>query len=130
MGLSVFDERIPYLANGNIAAAATPGLVYFALAGPTGTRIDNVLVSTSDSVAVHLEVTVYDGGSTGFPFRVVVIPAGAGRTAGVPAVDLIQALGLLQEGIPLPANTQFQGYLPTALSAGTDLAWTSFGGHY
>ena len=129
MGLSVFDEREPYLVVGQIVAASTPGGQGIANAGTSMVRIDHILVSTDDTSPVTVSLVVDDTFGESSTVVTVDLPAGSGWLDGIPPVDLIVAAGLADYGIVLKGPTAVNFFVRNAMTAGKTVWAVSFGGY-
>lgn len=103
-------------------------------AGATdGGLVDNVAVTSDDTSAVILVVTVNDG-STDCEVGEVTIPIGAGTDGSTPAVNLFDetALPFLQTGggLPLGASGVLKVNAKAAITSTKIVNITAFGGDY
>ena len=103
-------------------------------AGSTdGGLVDNVAVTSDDTSAVILVVSVNDG-TTDCQIGEVTIPIGAGTDGTTPAVNLFNqdALPFLQNGggLPLIASGVLKVNAKVAITAAKIVNITAFGGDY
>jgi hypothetical protein len=90
MGLSIYDERSPYIAGGSLALAdgTTPKAIAGAVDGPL--RIDSILVSLYCTTDRVVSLQIWDTALVG-AYGTVNIPAMTGQ-AGAAPLDLVTLL--------------------------------------
>jgi hypothetical protein len=127
--LTVFDERRPFAALGFIDAADTPLITGFVSTSGALLRIDKVLISTDDTVAVTVQLLLDDTLGDTVPISTVDLPPGAGTTDGVPAAEMLALAGLTDAGIVLENPINLKINVVTAMSVGTKLYLCALGGY-
>jgi hypothetical protein len=116
-----------------IAAADTTTQKTLVTAGLEGALVDNISVTSDDTAAAIVVVTINDG-STDCQIGEVTIPIGAGTDGSTPAVNLLDSASLpfLQKngGLPLGASAVLKANAKVTLTAGKVLNFVTFGGDY
>lgn len=128
MSLQVYDEHNAVAFGSTISDAEGTTLVSITQGGAKGTHLD-ALVLSSSSVTPH-DVQIWL--DTGAPFLLgtVALPAGAGQSAAVPAVDVIAALPWLTLGLVLPSGYALKWSMVAALLAGELATAIAIGGEF
>jgi len=128
VSLQVFDEHqaLCYLVQLTDSDGTTPKYI---TQGPgTGARIDQLtLVSTSVSAA---EVRVSLNSGADIIMCTVAVPAGAGMSSAVPAVDVVPLLTPVLAGLVLAPGVSLYVAVVVALGAGETLNAIALGGTF
>ena len=126
-------QKAPKVSGITIVDTDTTTLKTSFTAGTEGALVDNVSVTSDDTSAVTLVISINDG-TTDFLIGEVVVPIGAGTDGTTPAVNLFDAnaLPFLQEGggIPLNANFLLKVNAKATVTAAKTVTLVAFGGDY
>lgn len=116
-----------------IAAADTTTQKTLFTAGAEGALVDNIAVTSDDTAAAIVVLTINDG-TTDCQIGEVTIPIGAGTDGSTPAINLLDttAMPFFQKngGLPLGATAILKANAKVTLTAGKTLEFVSFGGDY
>ena len=116
-----------------IAAADTTTQKTLITAGAEGALVNNISVTSDDTSAIIVVLTLNDG-STDCQIGEVTIPIGAGTDGSTPAVNLLDgaALPFLQPdgSLPLGANAVLKANAKATLTAGKTSYFVTYGGDY
>lgn len=128
MALSLFDELQPLcqIVSLDDGDGTTP--VYVTQGPGRGARIDQLSFSSSSVAAA--QVTVYLNQGANVPIGTVAVPAGAGMSSAVPAVDAIPILAPVLAGLVLAPGTSLYVGVAVALLAGELLNVVALGGSF
>lgn len=126
-------QKNPKIQCQSVLAADTTTQKTLFTAGIEGALIDNVSVTSDDTAAAILVVTVNDGASD-CKVGEVTIPIGAGTDGTTPSVNLFDqtAMPFFQSGggLPLGASAILKVNAKVTLTAGKKIELVTFGGDY
>jgi hypothetical protein len=124
MGLQIYDEHTPDTGYQNFALADGTNLKQLVSANQRGVRYDHIIVS-STSLADH-DLQLFPVEDETVILCTVTIPAGAGLSPSVPAIDLIASLPAGMDGIILMDGDILCARLLTSLATGkfVTVYWT------
>jgi hypothetical protein len=95
--------------------------------GPgTGCRVDALILTSSS--AAGADVGFYLNNGSNVPIGTVAVPAGAGLSGAVPAVDAIPILAPVLAGLVLAPGTSLYVGVAVALGAGEVVSVSALGG--
>lgn len=80
-------------------------------AGTSGSIIESLNVSLTDTTANNILVYLQDGSAVNHLLAEIAIPLSSGNTGAVAAVDLLR--GGLMPGLPVDANGNYTIYVPS-----------------
>lgn len=109
----IFPQVIDCVITNFTSADTTVAKAVFT-AGSNGSKIENILAYTNDTVTVNLQLGIYNG-STNYLIGTVNIPIGAGNTNSVPTVDILRSTqwgGQTYTGFNFDPNGNKYLYLP------------------
>lgn len=129
MGLSVFEERDPFILNRVILAADTPESQSLGSASERILRIDRIIVATDDTADVLVQLVLADSYGTLATLGSLTLHAGAGTDPAFPSVNLLEAAGLQESGVALQPAAYLAINVPVALTSGATLWVASLGGY-
>jgi hypothetical protein len=100
-------------------------------AGAYGTRIDTAMACNDDSAAINVQLWL-NNGSIDSLITTVLVPAGAGMSSSVKAVDLMNVTDLpwIGDAIYIPNGWVFKASCLATMTSGKTLWITAMGGNY
>lgn len=129
MGLSIFDEHLPYFDLETITDAWGTAMVPVIGDQVQGVRLDQIIL-TNDDVIDH-EIQLW-GGYAGTPLSLmgtVNVPSLAGTDSAHPPVDAIAALPVLIAGVAIAPHFSIAIGPLVAVTAGQHVYATVLGGY-
>jgi hypothetical protein len=127
MGLQTFDESFPVFANVTFTSVDTTVAKALFLASAPPARIDSIIATTDDTVAVVCDVFVRVGG-VNYLLGSVTVPAGTGK-AGTKGIDILQgALPATVLAIVVAGSNPIWIGLEATMTAAKTLWLSSVGG--
>lgn len=128
MGLQSFDESVPWVNYAEILPSDTTAYTDLSATQRGILRADAIYVTSDDTIDHQLQWAISDG-TNKMPIGTVVIPAGAGKSDTVPAVDLVSlSIKGALTGYCLPPFYLFAARLQVAMSADKTMQFTIVGG--
>jgi hypothetical protein len=126
MSLSIFDEQqaINPIATIALADGTTP--VSLVQAPARGLRLDQLTLTNADTIAHDVQITIFTGATA--VLGTVAVPAGAGMSAAVPAVDAIPILAPVLAGVVVANGASVYVAVLVAMTAAGDLQALGLGG--
>jgi len=128
MGLQVYDERVPNNCQVYIDASVGTGPNPLVAAALAGTRVDHILLNSSAAADHDVRVEYYNGVYT--LLYTASVPAGAGLSSTVPAVDLISQLPSNFDGLLLGMGTYLVLRMVVALTGNEEIWGLVIGGDF
>jgi hypothetical protein len=125
---AVFETR-PITMGGNFNGNANPFTVDVTTHIAVDLRIDNLIVSTDDVAPVDISVDVFDLVNNQSRLVTITLPAGAGTTPGVPAVDILADIPASLVGVPLAPDCKLSLTTYTVMTSGKNIYYMAFGGY-
>ena len=126
-------QKNPTTVCQEVLAADTTSQKTLYTAGAEGALIDNVSVTSDDTAAAILVVTVNDG-SSDCQIGEVTIPIGAGTDGSTPAVNLLDPISMpffqSNGSLPIGASAVLKVNAKATLTAGKTIKLVAFGGDY
>jgi hypothetical protein len=127
MGWTIFDEAVP-VTYGKIFAGA--GLASMQAASPPAERnyrVDRIIFTSNDTIDHELTVDVNNDGQA-VVVGTIHIPAGAGYSAAIPAVELFAELPYLGDGVAFWNGGNFRIMDAVAISSTKSIQVCAIGG--
>ncbi|MHB8398423.1 MAG: hypothetical protein ACYDCI_05740 [Candidatus Limnocylindrales bacterium] len=127
-GTSPIFEAAVRILGIQFTSADTTTKKSFGTIGANGTRIDSIMCSTSDTVAVNLAFAINDG-TTDHYIGVVALPIGAGYTT-VARVDAMATLSPVLGYLVIPSGYTLKAGCVATMSASVTTDAVGIGGDY
>ena len=128
MSLSIFDEQQAINPIATIANADGTTPVSLIQAPARGLRIDQLTLTNGDAIPHDVQITIFTG-ATGV-VGTVAVPAGAGLSSAVPAVDAIPSLVPVVAGLVVANGASVYVAVLVAMTSPTVLGIVGFGGTF
>jgi len=128
MGLGIFDEHSPINPMVALTIADTTVPAYLTQGGNRGSRIDAIMLTSSAAGSVDVKVVLDNG--TAYVLGTVAVPAGAGLTSAVPAVDAFSVFPIAPGGLVLGSGTTLKVGVTVTLGAAEVVGVLAFGGEF
>lgn len=127
MGLSTFEERVPFYQATAFTSADTTVAKQAAKLTTSPVRIDSILATNTDTIPHVIRLTLVVS-SVNYLIGSVSVPAGAG-TLGTPSVDaLAGSLPVTQAGIVLDPLNSINAAMEVAVAATFAVTLVALGG--
>jgi len=129
MGLTVFDERTPYVQVSHFGDAIPAGH-YDLLSGQEPiTRVDSILVASDDTIDHVYTFTWGLGTSNDIPFRTLTIPAGRGTLPDTRALNVLDPTVMPDVTLIVGSYQHLGVTIDAPASAGKSVYVTTMGGY-
>lgn len=110
----IFPQLISNFSAVQILPADTTTLKTIVTAGVNGSKVENILVQSTDTSAKDIQIVVSKGG-TDFPLATISIPANSGNT------NILMPISLFQHAMLIGLNTDAYGNKYLYLGSGSVL---------
>ncbi len=128
MGVSIFDEILPFRNCNIIDDNPVDQPIFIASAQDRAARVDLVIFASTDVIDHNVQLSLQVGGTVAI-IGTVVVPAGAGYV-GVPSVEAIAHLPLAaQGGVLVMAGDFLYAQTLEAVTATKQLTMVMLGGY-
>jgi hypothetical protein len=128
MGLGIFDEHAAVNPAVDLTIADTTVPAYLTQGGQRGTRIDDILLTSSAAAPVDVAIVLDNGVAR--TIGAVSVPAGAGFSSAVPRVSASAVFPVPTVALILAGGTTLKVGVLTTLGAGETVHALAFGGDY
>lgn len=128
MGLGIFDERVAVNPAVSLTVADTTVPAYLTQGGGRATRIDAIMLTSDAAGPVEARIVLDNG--TPRILGTKTVPAGAGMSGAVPAVDAFGVFPVGPGGLVLAGGTTLKIGVVVTLGAGETLTALAFGGEF
>ena len=128
MGLSLFDEHAPVNPATELTIADTTVPKYLTQGSGRGTRIDDIVLTSDAAGPVDVQIVLDNG--TARVLGTKSVPAGAGLSSAVPAVDALTVFPVSIGALVLAGGTTLKVGMAATLGAGETVSVLAFGGDF
>ena len=128
MSVQSFDERVPVTGIYLFSSGDGTNIKTLITAAGSGSRVDEVLCLSTDTVTRYVDLTIVRGALTMYMGEITV-PASAGYLGVAPALATTQAFPASLAGITLMPGDVFGAAMQAAVTAGKAVNVLAFGGH-
>jgi hypothetical protein len=128
MGLGIYDEHSPVNPIVSLTIADTTVPKYVTQGGQRGTRIDAVLLTSNAAAPVDVQLVLDNG--TAYIMGTVAVPAGAGVSPAVPAVDAFALFPVAPGSLILAGGITLKVGVTVTLGAADVVGVLAFGGDF
>jgi hypothetical protein len=128
MGLSAFDESQAWTDLETVHDASTTDPVEVTAQGVFSGRLDQLIVTSDDTVDHTISVVALFNGVDPHPLGTIAIPAGSGTISTVPPVDVVAGIDALKGGLVWTRPWGFGFQIDAPATAGKHLWITAMGG--
>jgi hypothetical protein len=128
MSLGIFDEHNAVNPMVDLTIADTTVPAYLTQGGQRGSRLDAIMLTSTAAAPVDVRLVLDNG--TARILGTVAVPAGAGQTSAVPAVNAATLFPTIPGALVLASGTTLKVGVAVTLGAGETVSAIGFGGEF